>query len=86
MWPGNILWMTGSFFNENAKTAFPKSVLRKEWKLFPLSKSVQQKKAVALTCYGSQNFATEQILRADTKNPQKLFELFAPIPPTPIAR
>jgi LmbE family N-acetylglucosaminyl deacetylase len=83
MWSGNTFWMTGSFFNENTKTAFPKSALREEWKLFPLSKSVQQKKAVALTCYGSQNFATGQILRAGTKNPQELFELFAPIPPTP---
>ena len=86
IWSGNPLWMTGSFFNENAKISFPKSALPKEWKLFPLSKSVQQKKAVALTCYGSQNFATGQIVRAGTKNPQELFELFAPIPSTPIAR
>lgn len=80
LWSGNTFWMPGSFFNENTKISLPRAAFRNGWKLFPLSKSAQEKKALALTSYSSQGFVTGWFSRVDAKNPQAQFEIFASIP------
>ena len=78
-WLGSKLWMTGMQTTKKARTALSRRALRNEWKLFPLSKSVLEQKALALGCYFSQGFSAGKLLRTSSKNPQEIFELVSPL-------
>jgi len=78
MWSGNKFWMTGAHAGKNAKATLSQNAPQGEWKLFPLSKSVREQKAIALGCYRSQDFAAGQLLENSAKNEQEIFALFSP--------